>query len=78
MRLVVKLNKHTVKMELDTGASVLLMSENTFRHLWPNGKLAPSQCWLCSYSKEPIAVVGSYEVVVSYKKQKVTLPLIIV
>ena len=78
LRLAVKLNEHTVEMELDTGASVSPMSETTFRQLWPDGKLAPNQCRLCSYLKEPIPVVGSYEVAVSYKKQQTTLPLIIV
>ena len=70
LRLAVKLNEHTVEMVLDTGASVSLMSETTFRQLWPDGKLAPSQCRLCSYLKEPIPVVGSYEVAVPYKKRQ--------
>ena len=33
LRVSVKLNEHTVDMELDTGASVSLMSETTFRQL---------------------------------------------
>ena len=78
LRLSIKLNEHMVEMELDTGASVSLMSEATFRQLWPQEKLAPSQCRLCSYSKEPIPVLGSFEVVVSYKDQQATLPLIVV
>ena len=78
LRLSIKLNEHMVEMELDTGASVLLMSETTFRRLWPQEKLAPSQCRLCSYSKEPIPVLGSFDIVVSYKDQQATLPLIVV
>ena len=78
LQLSVKLNEHTVEMELDTGASVSLMSESTFKQLWPREKLVPSQCRLCSYSKEPIPVLGSCEVVVSYKNQQATLLLIVV
>lgn len=78
LRVAVKLNEHTVEMELDTGISMLLMSETTFRQFWPQGNLMLSQCHLCLYSKEPILVWGSYEVVVSDKKQQATLPLIIV
>ena len=62
----------TVSMQLDTGASLSLMCESTFRELWPERNLSPSQVRLCSYSGDPISVLGS---VVTYKTQchKVTL-----
>ena len=62
-------------MQLDTGASLFLMSESTFRELWPERNLSPSQVRLCSYSGEPIPVLGSVDVTVTYKSQchKVTL-----
>ena len=46
----------TVSMQLDTRASKSLMSESTFREMWPGKNLSPSQVSLCSYSGEPIAV----------------------
>ena len=49
----------TVLMQLDTGALLSLMSESTFRELWPERNLSPSQVRLCSYSGEPIPVLGS-------------------
>ena len=62
-------------MQLDTGASLSLMSENTFKELWPDRSLSPSQVRLCSYSGESIPVLGSVSVTVTYKTQchKVTL-----
>ena len=65
----------TVLMQLDTGASLSLMSESTFRELWPERNLSPSQVRLCSYSGESIPVLGSVDVTVTYKSQchKVTL-----
>ena len=59
-------------MQLDTGASLSLVS---FRELWPERNLSPSQVRLCSYSGDPIPVLGSVDVTVTYKTQchKVTL-----
>ena len=68
----------TVSMQLDTGASKSLMSESTFRELWPGKNLSPSQVRLCSYSGEPILVLGSVDVNVTYKTQCHKVPLIVV
>ena len=68
----------TVSMQLDTGASKSLMSESTFRELWPERHLSPSQVSLCSYSGEPIPVLGSVDVNVTYKTQHHKVPLIVV
>ena len=68
----------SIEMELDTGAAVSLMSEGTFRKLWPKKTLSPTKCRLCSYSKEPIPVAGSIQVNIMYKDQSAKLPLVIV
>ena len=68
-----------VTMELDTGATMTLMSEDTFRILWPGRSLDKCKVRLCSYSKQPIPVMGKCNVNITYKDQQgVNLPLIIV
>ena len=71
----VDIEGNTVLMQLDTGASLSLMYESTFKELWPDRSLSPSQVRLCSYSGESIPVLGSVDVTVTYKTQchKVTL-----
>ena len=74
----VKLDNCLVNMEVDTGASLTLMSETTFSGLWPGRSLQPSQVKLQSYLKEPIPVVGCCCVNVDYSGQTCELPLVIV
>lgn len=49
----------SLTMEVDTGASLSLVSESTFKKQWPKEKLSPSKAKLCSYSGESIPVLGS-------------------
>ena len=74
----VKLDDCLVAMEVDTGASVSIMSEATFGELWPGPVLQPSQVRLQSYLKETIPVVGCCYVNLEYKGQTAKLPLLIV
>ena len=67
-----------VHMEIDTGASLTLMSEQTFHNQWPIATLATSTITLHSYSGESIPVLGTVDVRVKYGGQEVTLPLLIV
>ena len=68
-----------VCMELDTGgASVSLVSETQYKQLWSGRSLDRSDIRLQTYSKEPLVVIGSFDVIVEYEGQKVTLPLIVV
>ena len=62
----VKLDDCLVTMEVDTGASMSLMAEATFNALWPGRSLDKTEVRLCSYSKEPIPVVGSCQVTAIY------------
>ena len=65
-------------MEIDTGASLTLISERTLQQHWPDLKLSPSQITLHSYSGESIPVLGTVDVVVKYVDQTATLPLLVV
>ena len=77
----VKLNDSTTDMELDTGASLSIISEKTFCALWPlqaRPKLQTSSVKLHTYTKEAIKVLGSITVKVAYKTQIKDLPLLVV
>ena len=65
-------------MELDTGASVSLVSEEVFQQLREKGTiLSPSQAKLCTYTGQAIDVMGTAEVKVEYNGQSATLPLFV-
>ena len=68
-----------IGMEVDTGASVTLMSESTLYGLWPGRSLDSTSIRLCSYAGETIPLLGQCYVNVAYQGRKfVHLPLIIV
>ncbi len=66
------LDSMEVSMDVDTGASLSVMSDKQCNKLWPGRSLKPT------YSKEPLKVMGSLDVKVGYEQQEVKLPLIIV
>lgn len=74
----VKLDDCVVKMEVDTGAAMTIMSETTFQGLWPGRDLQPSRVRLQAYIKEPIPVVGCCKVNAEYNGQSAQLSLLIV
>ena len=76
----VQVDDKYLKMEVDTCASVSLISERTWRNLWRNGtpKLNPAKVILRSYSGESIKVLGEMEVTVQYQDQKKKLNLLVV
>ena len=55
----VGVDKCSIPMEIDTGASVSIMSETTYHKLWPRRGLSTTTVRLQTYSKEPIVVVSS-------------------
>ena len=77
IKVQIKLDECCVPMEVDTGASVSLMSEALYRKLWPGRSLSASLIKLQTYSKDPIAVLGTTEVQVSYQDQTATLLLVV-
>ena len=73
-----KLDDKPLTMEVDTGASVSLVSRETFKQLQLKMVLKPTSVCLNTYSGEPLPVLGEVDVVVKYNAQQATLPLIIV
>ena len=49
----------TLRMELDTGASLSLISKSIFKQRWPSESLQPTTIKLKTYSGEPLEVLGS-------------------
>jgi len=68
-----------VQVELDTRASLSLMSENVYHKLWPGRSLDSTTVRLQTYACESLKVVSSATVQVGYESQMVhVLPLIVV
>ena len=67
-----------VRMELDTGAPVSLMSWTKFNSLFPDHSLQSYNLPMQTYLGEPINVRGQAQVEVQYEQQRVKLPLVIV
>ena len=69
-------------MEIDTGASVSLISRDTYTKLWLNQerrpKLQPSARRLRTYTGQELDVQGSVTVDVTYGSQSEKLPLLVV
>ncbi|XP_033729753.1 uncharacterized protein K02A2.6-like [Pecten maximus] len=65
------------KMELDTGASVSLMSEKEYKQKY-DGKLNKSSTVLRTYNGQLLPVVGEKSVTVQYGDQHLSLPLLVV
>ena len=65
-------------MELDTGASVLVMSESEWKETFSQHKLQPSNVQLKTYSVEPLNVMGQLQVQVECNDQHSKLPIQIV
>ena len=75
----IKVNGQDVKMEVDTGASVTVINEQTFRQtLKSTPKIQPSDANLHTYTGEEIKVVGVIQVPVEYNNQKEILKAIVV
>ena len=76
----VTLNGKTTEMEVDTGASVSIISEETLQTLCNDGvsiALQQSSAKLCTYTGQTIEIAGSADVDVEHKGQKARLPLFV-
>ena len=65
-------------MELDTGAAVSLVSEETYNQHWAQHQLEESNTRLKTYSGEYPDTLGSMSVNVCYGDQQVMLPLVVI
>ena len=75
----VQVNQTDLMMELDTGASLSIISETTYSslsHALP--PLSPAQVTLSTYTGEKITPVGTVDIKVIYQMQNVTLPLVVI
>ena len=67
LKVTVELDSHPVAMEVDTGAAYSLVSESTYREIWPDKRLDKCDMRLCTYSDESMEVLGSLTVAVIYQ-----------
>ena len=65
-------------MEIDTGASLSLISEETQKSLWLNKRLQPSTVNLTTYFGELVSIKGCMVVKVCYGQQEAKLTLLVV
>ena len=80
LKVTVRVNNADLDMEVDTGASVSIISEDTYNRLWPEKQqpsLQKSTITLRTYSGEQLSVKGSMAVDVQYKDQKAHLQLVV-
>jgi len=74
----VKVNGEDCSMELDTGASMSIMSEEAWKKSFTRAPLEKSQIKLRMYTRETLDVTGQAQVEVTYQNQTATLPIQIV
>ena len=75
--ITVQVNNATLPMELDTGASLSLISEATYKAL-SLPALSHTDIILSTYTGEKISPLGCINVKVMYQSQETTLPLLVV
>ena len=77
--LSVMINNHPLPMELDTGASVSVISESTYNTVLKDTvPLESTDISLCTYMGEELPVLGVATVAVGYESQTTSLPLVVV
>ncbi|PIK36370.1 hypothetical protein BSL78_26804 [Apostichopus japonicus] len=74
----IKIDGQSVKMEVDTGASMSIVSEETFKANWPNKKWHKTDIVLRTYTGATVEILGETEVTVEYQRQKCKLRLIVI
>ena len=76
--IIVDIDGRSVSMEIDTGASISIMSQESYKELWPDRDLKESKAKLRTYSGEYLKVLGEIETRVSHSNNHAKLPLVIV
>ena len=71
-------NGQPLQMELDTGASISLISEQQYKQLQGAPPLEKSSVILRTYTGENLSILGSIRVVATYNNQTNNLPLLVV
>ena len=81
MVVTIQLNQTPLDIEVDTGATASLISEQTYKSLWPTEKapaLQPSEVKLRTYTGEELKVLGAIDVHVQLGTQQHDLSLLVV
>ncbi len=79
--LTVTVNQKQIQMEIDTGAAVSIISEETYQRIWEKDqapRIQPAKLKLRTYTGEEVAVAGRLQVEVKHGSQQVKLPLVLV
>jgi len=71
------INGTPMTMTLDTGASVSVITQKSYKAKFPNLKLHKSEILLKTYTGEPLRVYSEAEVDLKYNDQEVSLPLVV-
>ena len=74
----IDLDEHPVKMEIDTGASVSIISSATYQEKFRTKPLQASAVKLKTYADKPLQNLGSLSVQVRHNSQELQLPLLVV
>ena len=80
LKVIVRVDNRELEMEVDTRASLSIISEETYSRLWPEEKkpsLQESNITLRTYSGEQLAIKGTLKVDFEYKDQKAHLQLVV-
>lgn len=70
----ITMNGSKIPMELDTGATLSVMSEETWKEACPTATLQQSSARPSTYSGEPLTVLGKAMVDIEYEGQTEKLP----
>ena len=63
---------------MDTGASLSVLSEKTFRKFWPEQVVQKASVKICTYTGESLKVVGCMEADITYGDQESHVTLLVV
>ena len=74
----VQINGKPLKMEVDTGATLSIISEETRKAMFPEEELRTSGLVLKTYTNEPMQVKGTLNVRVQYETQFKKLVLVVI
>ena len=75
---VLDVNSRKVSMEVNTGAAVSVISEETRALLFPNIKVNDTSVILTTYTGEQMAVTGEVSVIVTYRQKNHLLTLCVI
>ena len=70
VRVELRVNSKPLKMEVDTGAVVSIISQKTWQEVFPLLPIEKSSVVLTTYSSERLKTLGRCTVNVSYKSQR--------